>query len=340
MKHLALIGDGPRLMEVAAHLHGAGFAVTLLPKTVLDDTDEPAHGKVSALPPPGLALASTSRPEELVALATAAERRSLPWLFLCDSAPEVAEGQLTTAAYRAGALAVLPVGSAAELVVQAVERSITSLIAKGEDGRRPRRRHYRAGEAIPLGTGQMLRIEGGVVAQVAWHEDGGEGLVGLWGTGQLLAGHPEDACGLTLRAHTDTVVELNRLDGIVRGGDGDVVEGLVARVRRLEAWSSVQSRQNMQDRLLGVLDLLAEQFGEARGDGMLIDVRITHAQLASAIGATRATVTRLLGPLRRRGLVLTVPSAEGERFCLPRRASGGGGGGPRVVGGVTAAGSF
>ena len=75
-------------------------------------------------------------------------------------------------------------------------------------------------------------------------------------------------------------------------------------------------------RLLGVLALLAEQFGEACSEGTLIDVRITHAQLAAAIGATRATVTRLLGPLRRNGLVLTVQSAAGERFCLPQWQGG------------------
>ncbi len=314
MKHLALIGDGPRLMEIAAHLHRAGFAITLLPEL---PTGEGRDGAGGALSSPGLALASTSQMEELVALASAAEHHALPWLFLCDGAPEDS-GQLTTTAYRAGALAVLPAGSSAELVVQAVERAIESLNAQTRTrGRRPRRRHYRAGDAIPLSADEMLGVIDGVVAQVVWHEDGGEGLVGLWGTGHLLSGHPEDDFGVALRAHTDAVVEVDRL-----GAGVDTFERLLARVRRLEAWSSVHSRQNMQQRLLGVLALLAEQFGEACSEGTLIDVRITHAQLAAAIGATRATVTRLLGPLRRSGLVLTVQSAAGERFCLPQWRSG------------------
>ena len=309
MKHLVLIGDGPRLLEIAGHFHAAGRAVTLLPELANGGGQ---HGPAGTFSPPGLALASTSQASELLALASAAEHHALPWLFLCGDS-EDAGGELTTAAYRAGALAVLPAGSAAELVMQAVDRSIESLTAQeGRTGKRARRRHYRAGETIPLGVDEALRVVDGVVAQVASHEDGGEGLVGLWGPEHLLSGRPGDACGLSLRAHTETVVEIDRLSP-----SGDAFERLLKRARCLEAWSSVQSRQNMEQRLLGVLALLAEQFGEAWSDGTLIDVRVTHAQLASAIGSTRATVTRLLGPLRRRGLVKTVPSAPGERFFLP-----------------------
>jgi CRP-like cAMP-binding protein len=55
-----------------------------------------------------------------------------------------------------------------------------------------------------------------------------------------------------------------------------------------------------------------------RGNGSLSirTARITHAQLASAVGATRATVTRRLGALRRRGLLLSVGSGAGKRLCL------------------------
>ncbi len=318
MKHLAILGDGPRLMEIAAHLHRVGFAVTLLPEVPESPRGGGRHGSGRAFPSPGLALASTSQIDELVVLSSAAEHHALPWLFLCDGGVEDAGGELTTTAYQAGALAVLPAGSSAELVLQAVERAIESLTAQSRRrGRRPRRRHYRAGEAIPLRVDEMLDIIDGVVAQVVWHEDGAEGLIGLWGAGHLLSGHPEDDCGVGLRAHTDAVVEVDRLSA-----GSDAFERMLARIRQLEAWSSAQSRQSMQERLLGVLALLAEQFGEACSEGTLIDVRITHAQLATAIGATRATVTRLLGSMRRNGLVLTVPSAAGERFCLTQWQGG------------------
>lgn len=316
MKHLALLGGGAELLELAGHLQRAGFAVTLLPDPPRDGDRH--HGLAGVPSAPGLALVGASRTEEVAGLASTAEGHALPWLFLCGGSPEGDPGELTTIAYRSGALAVLPAGSSTDLVVQAVGRAIESL-RPGHDaaGRGPRRRPHRMGETIPLRADEMLRVVEGVVAQVAWHEDGTEGLVGLWGPGHLLSGHPEDACCLSLRAHTEALVEVDRL-----GSDDDTFERLLERIRRLEAWSSVQSRQSMQERLLGVLALLAEQFGAPSSEGLLIDVRITHAQLATAIGANRATVTRLLGPLRRRGEVRTVTADGGERFCLPQHRGG------------------
>ncbi len=314
MRHLALLGDGPRLPELAGHLWKAGFVVTFVPEA---RSGSHHHAPVAASAFPSLALVEASTPKALERLAKTAEDHTWPWLFLCGGPAQGSEFQLTNAAYRAGALAVLPEGSSNELVVQAVERSVQSLQAgQGRDGNQgPRKQQHRAGDVIPLRLGEMLRVLEGVVAQVAWHEEGSEGLVGLWGPDHLLTGHPEDACGLAFRAHTDAVVEIGRpVQTRV------TFESLLERVRRHEAWSSVQSRQNMQERLLGILALLAEQFGNPCTEGIRIDLRITHAQLAAAIGATRATVTRLLGPLKRRGQVLMVATEQGERLCLPHAA--------------------
>lgn len=311
MKHLALLGDGPHLLTLAGHLRRSGFAVTLLPEPPREGDRH--HGLAGVRTAPGLALVGAEGVDQLERFASTAEGHGLPWLFLCGEATELESADLTTVAYRAGALAVLPEGASAELVVQTAGRTIESLRLARQPANPPRRIHYRAGDTIDLRADETLRVIEGVVAQVAWHEDGTEGLVGLWGPEHLLTGHPEDACFLSFRAQTEAWVEIDPLTP-----DGDAFERLLERTRRLEAWSSVQSRQSMQQRLLGVLALLAEQFGEPCVEGTRIDVRITHAQLASAIGATRATVTRLLGPLRRRGLVQTVTVDEGERFCLPR----------------------
>ncbi|MEM8995302.1 MAG: helix-turn-helix domain-containing protein [Acidobacteriota bacterium] len=97
------------------------------------------------------------------------------------------------------------------------------------------------------------------------------------------------------------------------------VDSPLARVRGPEGRSGVQSRLHMQECSPGLLTLLAEPFGEAGAEGTSIDVRITHAQLAAAVGATRAPVTRLLGPLRRQGPVPPSTSSEGERDCPPPR---------------------
>jgi hypothetical protein len=65
--------------------------------------------------------------------------------------------------------------------------------------------------------------------------------------------------------------------------------------------------------------LLAEQFGRPHPQGSLVNVRLTHAQLATAVGATRGTVTRTLNDLRAREALSVVATPEGERFCLRDR---------------------
>jgi len=175
-------------------------------------------------------------------------------------------------------------------------------------------RNYRAGERILLDPDGVLEILEGVVALTVIHEDGAEVLLGLYGPGQVLAGHPEDACAIQLCAHSNTRVwiqpwtEADRQPGFA--------ERLRDRLRTMEAWAAMQARPHLEQRLLGILSLLAEQFGRPTSRGLVIEVRITQSQLASAVGATRTTVTRLLGGLRRRSLLIAIRSGRGERYCL------------------------
>jgi CRP-like cAMP-binding protein len=55
--------------------------------------------------------------------------------------------------------------------------------------------------------------------------------------------------------------------------------------------------------LLGFLTLLIEEFGEPCESGYYLPWTLTHAQIGSAIGSTRVTVTRLMGKLRQRKLI-------------------------------------
>ncbi len=177
-------------------------------------------------------------------------------------------------------------------------------------------RRYKAGERIRLGPESVLEVISGVVALTILHEDGAEVLLGLLGPGQVLAGHSRDVCCLQLYAHTDTAVWVQPwAKAVLQPGFAD---RLRERLRILEAWAAMQARPHLERRLLGILSLLAEQFGRPTSQGVEIEVGITQLQLASAVGATRSTVTRLLGRLRRRGLLIAVRSGRGERYRLPR----------------------
>jgi CRP-like cAMP-binding protein len=70
-------------------------------------------------------------------------------------------------------------------------------------------------------------------------------------------------------------------------------------------WLSTLGQRRTSDRLLGFLTLLIEEFGQPCEGGYYLPFTLTHAQIGSAIGSTRVTVTRLIGKLRRQGLVKT-----------------------------------
>ncbi len=177
-----------------------------------------------------------------------------------------------------------------------------------------RRRLCRRGNLICLPDDAVLEILEGVVALTAVHADGAEVLLGLFGPGQLLPGYPADGCAIALMAHTNAEVRVHPWSEAVRRPE--LAERLRFRLRQMESWAFMQAHPHLEQRLLGILGLLAEPFGRRHPRGLLIDVRLTHAQLASAVRGTRATVTRLISQLRHRGVLAVVRCAKGGRFCL------------------------
>lgn len=68
------------------------------------------------------------------------------------------------------------------------------------------------------------------------------------------------------------------------------------------------------DRLLSFLKVIIGEHGELCEEGYYLPYVLTHAQIGSTIGSTRVTVTRLMGKLRRRGLILI---RNDSLICLP-----------------------
>ncbi len=61
--------------------------------------------------------------------------------------------------------------------------------------------------------------------------------------------------------------------------------------------------RNNRDRLTHLLIELAEQYGNATTEGIELGIKLSHQDLASIIGATRETVTTLLGEMQSEGLL-------------------------------------
>lgn len=97
----------------------------------------------------------------------------------------------------------------------------------------------------------------------------------------------------------------------------EVLDAFRHQHQRKLLWLSTLGQRRTIDRLLGFLTLLIEEFGAPYEGGYYLPWTLTHAQIGSAIGSTRVTVTRLMGKLRQRGLIeiykdglLAVPSSS------------------------------
>ena len=68
-------------------------------------------------------------------------------------------------------------------------------------------------------------------------------------------------------------------------------------------WLSALGQRKTIDRLTSFLTLLLEEHGIGEEENFCLPYSLTHAQIGSAIGSTRVTVTRLMGKLRRQGII-------------------------------------
>ena len=82
-----------------------------------------------------------------------------------------------------------------------------------------------------------------------------------------------------------------------------VLPQLVRRIQQTEALLAISGQRRVEDRLQQLLMLMKQQLGQPVAGGTRIEMRITHQNLANAIGTTRVTVTRLLSKLKSEGLI-------------------------------------
>jgi CRP-like cAMP-binding protein len=133
----------------------------------------------------------------------------------------------------------------------------------------------------------------------------------------LVAAISRDAFLHALSQSPETTFRLTKLVGLRRLRIENRVKGMLFRSSR--------------DRVLLVLEELAEQYGQRNGRGTQIGLKLSHQDLASLAGVTRETVTLSLGELQRSRLVhvdkrtitlLTNSTKPTESVASPRRDLG------------------
>jgi CRP-like cAMP-binding protein len=93
-----------------------------------------------------------------------------------------------------------------------------------------------------------------------------------------------------------------------------VLTQVMRRMRQTESLLAIAGARRVEDKLQELLVLLKNELGQPVAEGTRITVRLTHQNLANAIGTTRVTVTRLIGNFQRQGLV----SLDSDRHLIVR----------------------
>jgi CRP-like cAMP-binding protein len=179
------------------------------------------------------------------------------------------------------------------------------------------KRLWSAGEP----AGQVMWVRSGVV----WVHQGRSGEVissgaerevslGYYGHGALIGAEPGGAAGARVdvaEAHEDAtllVLERPQLDRWLARHTGAipaVLDAFADAARRMAARLALLGLPGARARLAGLLLDLAQRFGIRDSRGVIVDLRLTHREMAALIGATRETVSVTMVELRRAGLIRT-----------------------------------
>jgi CRP-like cAMP-binding protein len=151
-------------------------------------------------------------------------------------------------------------------------------------------------EIIPVQKNVFWRIEQGTVRAVTWDENGTSATLGYWGVGDII-GYPLskiDPYHLECLSYVEAVV-------IPTEELAQNIDILLSHIQQLEELTSIVSCNRASLRIWQFLVWLSNKFGCELEQGRLIELVITHQELADVLNTTRVTVTRVLRELEEAG---------------------------------------
>ncbi|MDZ7960134.1 MAG: Crp/Fnr family transcriptional regulator [Aulosira sp. DedQUE10] len=154
-------------------------------------------------------------------------------------------------------------------------------------------------QVIPQRNEVLWRIERGAVRTLTWSEDGTFITLGYWGPGDIV-GYPLSKVK-PYQIESLTSVEMTVMPPHIWYQD---IDALLSHIQQAEELLSIVHRKPMSLRLWQFLVWLSEKFGCDVEHGKLLDINITHQEMAEVLNTTRVTVTRLLQQFEDEGKLL------------------------------------
>lgn len=151
---------------------------------------------------------------------------------------------------------------------------------------------------LPTKREKFWLLKSGIVRTLTYQEDGTVVALGLWSAGDVVGLPLSSANPYLIEALTE--VSAVSIDSSEWQPPADV---LLSYLQQTERLMILRANRRAELALLGILRWLADRFGQQVNRGYLIDLKVTHQDLAEFSGTTRVTVTRLLRQFEQQGVI-------------------------------------
>jgi CRP-like cAMP-binding protein len=172
----------------------------------------------------------------------------------------------------------------------------------------PLRQQFSLRSSLPFKRESLWKIEAGVVRTLTYLEDGTIATLELWGSGDVVGKALSRINPFQIECLTNVEVTLLPVEKYEQ-----LAEVLLIHVQQMEVLMMIRSYKRVDIMLIKLLSWLTTRFGHAIAAGNLIDLRLTHQDIADLLGTTRVTVTRTLSKFEEQGIIERL---RGHRIVL------------------------
>lgn len=173
-------------------------------------------------------------------------------------------------------------------------------------------------------TRYMYIVYSGKVRVVKINSDGREQIITIhkkreyFGEMALLDGKTSPATVIAMENSEIGLLGRDDFERFIESNDHmrrNIITALCSQLR--EAWMMIRimSFDNAEKRIMAVLSRIQELYGVTDNRGKIINIKLTHQQIASYASVTRETVTRVLNRLEKENIIEFL---DGKCILLPK----------------------
>ena len=155
------------------------------------------------------------------------------------------------------------------------------------------------GEQLPTEADYLWLIINGVVKTYTQGRDGTSITLGFWGNKDVVGNSLSKVNPYRVKCLSDV-----KAIAVPRNQWGSLSREMIYCQQQTQQLIYIVRNTKVARRLWLLLTWLASKFGRIVSYGKLIDFKLTHQELANALGTTRITVTKILNQFEQDGLIV------------------------------------